>query len=205
MYLAMSYALSYAFPLVPFPRIELLDASTSADSIEAQLAAALARCAAGDRTALRVIYDLEAARMIGVAQRIVRRRDLAQEAVHDAFLNIWRGASSFDPQRGMARGWVYAVVRNRALTILRDENRFIADGDEPEPPPAAESEIDALPASSRLRRCLEALDAKPRSAVVFAYVHGMSHAELAGKLGVPLGTAKSWTRRGLISLQECMG
>lgn len=200
----MSFALAYALSGIPVLRMRILDASTSTDATEAQLAAALARCAGGDRSALRVIYDLEAPRMIGVARRIVGRQDIAQEAVHDAFLNIWRGASSFDPARGLARGWLYAVVRNRALSILRDESRFVGDGEEPVPP-QADMSVDALPASSRLRRCLEALDAKPRSAVVLSYVHGLTHAELAGKLGVPLGTAKSWTRRGLLSLQECMG
>src|SRR5438874_13161920 len=93
---------------------------------EAQLAAALARCAAGDRTALRVIYDSEAPRMVGIARRILFRQDLAEEAVHDAFIRIWRGAAGFDPRRGSARGWLYAVVRNRALSIHRDEHRYEA-------------------------------------------------------------------------------
>src|SRR6478752_9590153 len=91
---------------------------------EAQVAAALARCAAGDRTALRVIYDSEAARMVGIARRILFRQDLAEEAVHDAFIRIWRGAAGFDARRGSARGWLYAVVRNRALSIHRNEHRY---------------------------------------------------------------------------------
>jgi RNA polymerase sigma-70 factor (ECF subfamily) len=174
---------------------------------DAQLTAALARCAAGERAALRVIYDLEAARMIGVALRIVRRRDLAEEAVHDAFMRVWRSARSFDPARGEARNWLYAIVRNRALTILRDESRFLStDDDKPDIPDlSAEEAVARLPEASALRRCLEKLEMRRRSAVVLAYVHGLSHGEIAGKLSVPLGTAKSWTRRGLISLQECMG
>jgi RNA polymerase sigma-70 factor (ECF subfamily) len=174
-------------------------------ALEAQILAAIARCAGGDRTALRVIYDLEAARMTGVAMRILRRKDLAEDAVHDAFMRIWRGAKSFDPLRGAARPWLYAIVRNRALTILRDEGRFESDDDNELPGPEPDAALNQLPESSALRRCLEQLDAKRRAAVVLSYVHGMSHGELAGKLGVPLGTAKSWTRRGLISLQECMG
>jgi RNA polymerase sigma-70 factor (ECF subfamily) len=175
---------------------------------DAQVTAALARCAAGERAALRVIYDLEAARMIGVALRIVRRRDLAEEAVHDAFMRVWRSARSFDPARGEARNWLYAIVRNRALTILRDESRFLStdDDDKPDIPDlSAEEAVARLPEASALRRCLEKLEMRRRSAVVLAYVHGLSHGEIAGKLAVPLGTAKSWTRRGLISLQECMG
>jgi RNA polymerase sigma-70 factor (ECF subfamily) len=179
---------------------------TAADeALEAQLRAAIARCAGGDRTALRMIYDLEAPRMIGVAMRLLRRKDLAEEAVHDAFMRIWHGAKSFDPARGLARPWLYAIVRNRALTILRDERRFESDENADAPNPEPDVAVRQPPESSALRRCLEQLDAQKRAAVVLAYVHGMSHGEIAGKLGVPLGTAKSWTRRGLISLQECMG
>ena len=68
-----------------------------------------------------------------------------------------------------------------------------------------ESALARLPETSALRRCLERLDPQRRAVVVLAYVHGLSHGELAGKLGVPLGTVKSWVRRSLISLQECMG
>jgi RNA polymerase sigma-70 factor (ECF subfamily) len=175
---------------------------------DAQLNAALIRCAGGDCAALRVIYDMEAPRMIGVALRILRRRDLAEEAVHDSFMRAWRSAGTFDPARGQARHWLYAIVRNRALSILRDEGRFLSSDEEDKPEIADEAAEDALmrlPESNALRRCLEQLDVKRRSAVMLAYVHGLSHGEIAGKLSVPLGTAKSWTRRGLISLQECMG
>ena len=173
-------------------------------AVEAQVSAAIARCAGGDRPALRVIYDLEAPRMVGVAMRILRRKELAEEAVHEAFMRIWRGAHGFDPARGAARNWIYAIVRNQALTILRDERRFeaeeLSENYESEP----DLTVSRLPETSALRRCLQQLDARRRAAVVLAYVHGLSHGELAGRLGVPLGTAKSWTRRGLISLQECM-
>jgi RNA polymerase sigma-70 factor (ECF subfamily) len=178
--------------------------TTPDQALESQVSAAIVRCSGGDRSALRVIYDLEAPRMVGVAMRILRRKDLAEEAVHDAFMRVWRSASTFDPERGLGRAWLYAIVRNRAISILRDEGRFESDdGDAPEPEP--DHAVNQLPESSALRRCLEQLDKRRRTAVVLAYVHGLSHGELAGKLGVPLGTAKSWTRRGLISLQECMG
>jgi len=173
---------------------------------EAQVAAALARCAVGDRTALRVIYDAEAPRMVGVARRMLRRQDLAEEAVQDAFMRVWRAAATFDPKKGAARSWLYAILRNCALTVLRDENRFTADEDiAEEAAPMTENALARLPETSALRRCLERLDASRRAVVVLAYVHGLSHGELAGKLGVPLGTVKSWVRRSLISLQECMG
>jgi RNA polymerase sigma-70 factor (ECF subfamily) len=180
--------------------------SPADSATEAQVAAAIARCAAGERAALRVIYDIEAGRMVGVARRILRRQDLAEEAVQDAFMRLWRSARTFDPSKGAARSWLYAILRNCALTVLRDENRFNADeGIAEEVAPMTENALARLPETNALRRCLERLDAPRRSVVVLAYVHGLSHGELAGKLGVPLGTVKSWVRRSLISLQECMG
>ena len=179
-------------------------ASSPDTATEAQVAAAIIRCAAGERAAVRVIYDLEAARMVGVARRILKRQDLAEEAVQDCFMRVWRAARSFDPQKGAARSWLYTILRNCALSILRDEGRFVSD-DEKIEDTASESAMSLLPESNALRRCLEQLDPERRSVVVLAYVHGLSHGELAGKLGVPLGTVKSWVRRSLISLQECMG
>src|SRR3954462_15323613 len=103
--------------------------SPADSATEAQIAAAIARCATGERTALRVIYDAEAPRMIGVARRMLRRQDLAEEAVQDTFMRVWRAASTFDPRRGAARSWLYAILRNSALSILRDEGRFTSDDD----------------------------------------------------------------------------
>src|SRR6476660_415054 len=143
---------------------------------EAQVGAALVRCAAGDRTALRVIYDAEAPRMVGVARRMLRRQDLAEEAVQDAFMRVWRAARSFDPQKGAARSWLYTILRNCALSILRDESRFVSD-DKIEDT-ATESAMSLLPESNALRRCLEQLDPERRTVVVLAYVHGLSHGEL---------------------------
>ena len=171
---------------------------------EAQLAAALARCAAGDRAALQMIYASEAPRMIGVARRILFRQDLAEEAVHDAFVRIWGAAASFDPHRGSARGWLYAVVRNRALSIHRNEHRYDAS-DDSALDIDCEATVTRMPETSALRKCLERIDRPRRDVVVLAYVHGMSHGELAGRLKVPLGTVKSWVRRSLFALQECMG
>lgn len=180
------------------------DSALAGHEREAQLSAALARCGAGDRAALRVIYDSEAPRMIGVARRILSRQDLAEEAVHDAFVRIWRGASGFDPQRGTARGWLYAIVRNRALSIYRAETRH--DGpDASTLEIACEATVARMPEASALRNCLERIDRPRRDVLVLAYVHGLSHSELAARLHVPLGTIKSWVRRSMFSLQECMG
>lgn len=171
---------------------------------DVQLAAALARCTVGDRSALQMIYDSESHRMVGVARRILLRQDLAEEAVHDAFVRIWRGAGGFDTQRGSAVGWLYAIVRNCALTIYRNEHRYDHDDSSIEEI-TPDDTIARLPETSALRRCLERIERPRRDVVVLAYVHGMSHGELAGRLKVPLGTVKSWVRRSLMSLQECMG
>lgn len=189
-------------------QVPALDARTDSPLLDharnAQLTAALARCTVGDRSALQMIYDSESPRMVGVARRILMRQDLAEEAVHDAFVRIWRSAGGFDPHRGSAIGWLYAIVRNCALTIHRNEHRYDHDSDGLDDI-TADDAISRLPETSALRRCLEQIERPRRDAVVLAYAHGMSHGELAGRLKVPLGTVKSWVRRGLTSLQECMG
>jgi RNA polymerase sigma-70 factor (ECF subfamily) len=172
---------------------------------------ALRRCAKGDRAALRALYEHEGPRMVGVAMRIVRRRALADEAVQDAFVQIWRRAETYDPALGSALTWIYAIVRHRALNILRDEARTEQlpevetaseeEGAEHEDP---EAMVLRLADGTALRRCLERLEPRRREAIVLAYVHGLTHAELAGRLQVPLGTMKSWIRRGLGSLRECL-
>lgn len=170
---------------------------------------ALRRCAGGDGAALRAIYDREAPRMIGIAMRIVRRRALAEEVVQDAFVQIWRRASSFDPGRGAGRTWMYAIVRHRAISILRDEKRLsLADDDDAAANLPEESSGDILTRlsdASSLRRCLEHLEERARKLIVLTYVHGLSHTELAAREGVPLGTVKSWIRRGALALRECLG
>jgi RNA polymerase sigma-70 factor (ECF subfamily) len=147
--------------------------------------------------------------MLGVALRLLRRRSLAEEAVHDAFVQIWQRAGTFDPARGEARTWIYAVLRNRALTILRGETRTdLVEDFEPmgltSEDESPETLVLRLSDAGALRRCLERLEPVRRQAVLLAYVHGLTHGELAGRLGVPLGTMKSWIRRSLLSLRECM-
>ncbi len=172
-------------------------------------AAALRACAAGDRAALRGIYEREAPAMIGVARRIVRRRDIAEEIVQDAFVQIWRRASAYDPALGSGRAWMYTIVRNRALNWIRDNRRedtvddetlgILAGADDNH-----EDIFGRLGDSSALQRCLARLDPRRRTSILLAYVGGLSHGEIAGRLGVPLGTVKAWIRRSLIALRECL-
>jgi RNA polymerase sigma-70 factor, ECF subfamily len=178
---------------------------------QSDLAQALKACAAGERAGLAAIYRSEAARMVTIAERILRRHDLAEEVVQEAFLQIWNKAWQYEPGRGSARGWLYAVVRSRALNALRDGGR--EELTETESLERLQEEgadglyidlFDQLDSQSRLRACLSRLDGLRRKTVMMAYVSGYSHGEIAGRLKLPLGTAKAWIRRSVSALRECM-
>lgn len=176
-----------------------------------ELGLALKACAEGDRKGLARIYQSEAARMVTVAQRILKRHDLAEEIVQEAFLQIWNKAWQYDRTRGSARGWIFAIVRSRALNALRDGGR--EDLTETDSLERLQDEgadalyhdlFDQLDTTSRLHNCLSRLDGLRRKTVMMAYVSGYSHGEIAGRLKLPLGTAKAWIRRSLVALRECM-
>lgn len=174
-----------------------------------ELDVALVACAGGDRAALRLIFDREAGRLVAIAERILRRRELAEEVVQEAFIRIWTHAHQYAPEFGSARGWIYAIVRNRALNMLRDGRRehtveeveTLRETEQANEIMAAWHRLDR---ESRLRDCLGALDETKRHGILMAYVGGYTHGEIAGRLCIPLGTAKSWIRRGLSALRECM-
>jgi len=177
--------------------------------------AALLACARGEQAALRRIYDEDGRRLLGVALRIVRHRQIAEDVLHDAFLKIWTRAHSFDPARGAARGWVYSVVRHQALSLVRSGEREVAvdeaaleDLDASTQPLHGAGLVDEIALRQdigRLHDCLVGLDAAKRSSILYAYVDGCSHSEIAERLKSPLGTVKAWIKRGLRALRECMG
>ena len=176
-----------------------------------EIDAAILLCATGDRSGLSLIYEREAGRLVGVAQRLLRRRELAEDAVQDAFVQIWRKAGQFSPASGSGRGWIYAILRNRCLNMLRDGRREelmpveeLDDLRERQTVPDTDLELARLSTDSRLRACLDGLDPQKRDSILMAYCSGYTHGEIAGRLGVPLGTAKAWVRRGLSALRECM-
>jgi RNA polymerase sigma-70 factor (ECF subfamily) len=172
--------------------------------------AALLGCARGDRFALRTIYEHERRWLMSVALRLVRRRELAEEVLNDAFLQIWRKAGTYNPRLGSARGWIYTVVRHRALNVLRSVHSA------PEREDVRYEELLAAHAEwhgssqdhsverGALAQCLERLEEQKRQSVLLAFVDGYSHEQVAVQLGAPLGTVKSWIRRGLLILRECM-
>ena len=169
----------------------------------------LARVARGERTALADLFNCEAGRLVAIAQRIVRRRDLAEEVVQEVFVALWRRAGMFDPSRGSAQGWLTTMTRNRALNLIRDDARTdYHDGaaltDLGDRQMEALSAFDALAERDALRTCLERLDAPKREAILLCYVTGLNHGEAAATMRAPLGTVKAWIRRGVVSLQECL-
>ncbi|WP_020655161.1 sigma-70 family RNA polymerase sigma factor [Massilia niastensis] len=174
--------------------------------------AALSACARGDRQALRRLYDQEGARLLGVALRIVRERQAAEDVLHDAFVSIWTRAGSFDPRRGAGRGWMYAVVRHQALDAVRrkahevlvDEEAMEAIGNDAAADARHADPFELRADLGRLHDCLKQLETGKRNSILFAYVDGCTHSEIAERLASPLGTVKAWIRRGLDALRECM-
>ncbi|MBD8095426.1 sigma-70 family RNA polymerase sigma factor [Pseudomonas fluorescens] len=166
--------------------------------------ACLAACARGDQRALRQLYAEDSSRLLGVALRIVRDKALAEDVVHDAFIKLWRGAGSFDPSRGSARGWVFSITRHLALNAVRNHSREVALSDEHEQVAAAHDSFEFSAREGQVYRCLEQLDPTRRTCILHAYVDGYSHSEIARKLDTPLGTVKAWIKRSLVALRECM-
>lgn len=172
------------------------------------LAALLAAVASGDRAALRRVYEAQSVRLFGVANAILRDRDAAADALHDAFLRVSERAGQFDPSRGAAAAWLAGIVRHAALDQARRRGRELPSDDPALGDAAVEPEaLDRVAASAdgrKLRECLVALEEKNRHGIVLAFVHGLSHSQIAERLGQPLGTVKAWIRRGLLQLRECL-
>jgi len=166
--------------------------------------AALKACAAGRRPALEALYRQEGPRLLGVAQRLLRDRAWAEDIVHDAFVKIWNQAGSFDAGRGSGRGWVYSITRNLALNALRDTARETGVDEDTAAALDARDAIDWRASAGQIGPCLEQLEPVRRNCVLHAYVEGLSHSEIAQRLGAPLGTVKAWIKRSLQALKECL-
>jgi RNA polymerase sigma-70 factor (ECF subfamily) len=177
-------------------------------------AAALAGCASGRAADLQRLYQQESGRLLGVVQRMVRNQPLAEDIVHDAFVAIWKKAASFDASRGEARGWIYTIARNLALNHLRDNARVLAVEDDTLDALNAHQSLQAWRETEdafawsgnagRMQGCLEQLEPVRRNCVLHAYVDGLSHSEIAARVGAPLGTVKAWIKRSLLNLRECL-
>lgn len=174
----------------------------------------LAAVSLGDRQAFRLLYDTTAPRLFGFALRILKKDELAQEAVQDAFVAVWHAASTYQAHLSAPLTWMTTIVRNKALDLYR---RAQANGDFEHAPAGADA-VDALAdteagpmqqlALSReaqaLAACMETLAGRQRQAIGMAYLHELSHSEVAARLSLPIGTVKTWIRRGLERLRDCL-
>jgi RNA polymerase sigma factor (sigma-70 family) len=174
----------------------------------------LDRVAAQDEAALKALYDRTSSKLYGLALRIVRDRDAAEDVLQEAFVSIWRGAANYRASLSPPLAWMGLIVRSRALDALRKRSADRAgvteeldemlaetlEGDSPNPMDVSEASQQAF----ALHQCLTRLEARQREVVSLAYLRDQSHGELAEQLKLPLGTVKTWIRRGLDQLRNCM-
>jgi RNA polymerase sigma-70 factor (ECF subfamily) len=167
----------------------------------------IARCAAQDRAAFRALYSKWSARLHGVALRITRDQALAADATHDAFVQVWQQAGRFDPSKGEASSWLTTLARYRALDMVRRRGREVLgheSAEEPDLGPDPLSQLMTAADGGALKRCLDMLAPDRRQLVLMAFVNGLSHSQLSAKFCMPIGTVKSWIRRSLLGLKECL-
>lgn len=182
--------------------------------LDSTLIALIDRIALADEKALRELYELTSSRLYGVAVRVVTNREWAEDVLQEAFINIWKIAGDYKATLSPPMAWMALVVRSRGLDFLRRRASDRADkmqelddvisdtvaGDSPNPLDIAQASEQA----KALHNCLSLLDNKQREVVSLAYMRDMSHGELAEQLKLPLGTVKTWIRRGLEQLRGCM-
>jgi RNA polymerase sigma-70 factor (ECF subfamily) len=182
------------------------------DALAARLVELLAQCALGNQRAFADLYGLTSAKLFGVALRILRRQDWAEEVLQECYVSIWNHAGEYAVQRSAPLTWMTSIVRNRCLDWLRrpqqeatgDEYDIAVEAWQDEAP----GPLERLAASSEaaaLARCMQQLDGKQRQSIMLAFFHGLSHSEVAGHMKQPLGTVKTWVRRGLERLKMCLG
>ncbi len=185
------------------------------ESPDAHLIALLDRVAVADEAAFRQLYDLTSSKLYGVAVRVVTNREWAEDVLQEAYLNIWRIAADYKASLSPPMAWMALVVRSRGLDFLRRRTSDRADhvqeldetisetvaGNAPNPVDVA----DASQQARALHSCLQQLENRQREVISLAYLRDLSHGELAEQLKLPLGTVKTWIRRGLEQLRGCMG
>jgi len=167
----------------------------------------LARIARGDDAALGELYDRFGRVAYGLALRILRDRALAEDAVQEAFLTVWRSAEGYRRDRAKPGAWILTLVHRRAVDLVRREDRRRGEPlDEPPETPGAsvEEEADLRGRRAAVQAALEQLPGEQRQALELAYYGGFTQSELAERLGVPLGTVKSRMFAGLARLRELL-
>ncbi|WCM94656.1 sigma-70 family RNA polymerase sigma factor [Acidovorax sp. NCPPB 2350] len=186
----------------------------STPSTDQELMELIERVAGRDDAALKRLYDQTSSRLFGVALRVLRNREWAEDVLQEAYLTIWRVAASYRETLSPPMAWMGLIVRSRALDHLRrrtadraqltqefdDEMAQSLRDDDPTPADITQASQEA----AALHQCLGRLESRQREVVSLAYLRDMSHGELATQLSLPLGTVKTWIRRSLEKLRECM-
>lgn len=183
-----------------------------------QLKVLLAGVARRDRNAFQQLYDQTAPKLLGYALRILNTREIAEDILQESFINIWNNASLYQNSLAAPLTWMATIVRNKAFDFLRSRGRGHQLGamslEDPEMQGLLQSlenatlnPADVLQLSQHaltLAHCLQRLDGGQRQAIAMAFYHDLSHGEISTQLKLPLGTVKTWIRRGLSSLRICM-
>jgi RNA polymerase sigma-70 factor, ECF subfamily len=180
-----------------------------------RLADLLHACAQGRQAAFQALYREVSPQLFAVLVRILKRKDLAEEALQDALLSVWRNAGSYSTDKGAPMTWLVSICRYRALDMLRREKREVSlDTDredldeEGQQVLEGEAVMDTVSTSKaeerKLDECMGKLNGGQQRSLRLAYVDGCTHEEIAAKVGSPVGTVKSWVRRGLESLKRCL-
>lgn len=186
--------------------------STELSMDQQKLIFLLGQCAAGDESAFSDLYRGTSSHLYAVILRMLDSTALADEALQETYIKVWSRASYYQPDLGTPNSWLTNVARNTAIDLLRSQrSRRVHDHDSDEQAMlaldklamAATSESDHLKAR-QLHRCLSELQPEVRDCVLLSYCEGYTHSELTRRLNRPMGTIKSWIRRALIGLKECM-
>ncbi|MFD2821304.1 sigma-70 family RNA polymerase sigma factor [Paraglaciecola chathamensis] len=165
----------------------------------------LSATAQGDKKAFAELYQASSKQLYAVSLKMLKRKELAEEALQEAYVRIWHNASQYRTGKGTVLTWMISIARYRALDILRyhsvRKEEALSDNQvavAPSSEPMTETQ------QGLLEKCMGSLDVQQRQAIHLAYFNGMSHHEVTAHLDLPLGTIKSWIRRGLQSLQRCL-
>jgi RNA polymerase sigma-70 factor (ECF subfamily) len=175
-----------------------------------QLEALLAASALNDKRAFAQLYEMSSRKLYGVVLRILDREEWAQDCLQEAYVKIWNNAGGYRPHLAAPMTWMTSIVRNTALDLLRRRRKEVLQS-EPEKLLKDESEqaipLDQLQNTEegrRLNDCLDQLKSQQRQVIALAYLKGLTHDELSTQTSTPLGTIKTWIRRGLEQLRGCM-
>jgi RNA polymerase sigma-70 factor (ECF subfamily) len=168
----------------------------------------LTRTAAADRAAFRALYTTTSAKLMGVLLRILADRAEAEDALQEVYTRVWLRAGRFDGAKGRGMTWLIALARNHAIDRLRQHPMATAGEDEaaevPDGQPSAEGRLIAAGNAARVADCFGQLEHDRAAAVRGAYLDGLSYQDLADRYGVPLNTMRTWLRRALLKLRECL-